>query len=640
MLGLYFWIAYSLYRVLILYSIFNFVFLYLTKISNVESKGSWRRFSSRVGLWRVTIFILSLMFAIIIVTVCRSSFMRPNETLPITILTIILFVSILLSGHVFHVKASRFDRLFLTFALMFIVVFMRFSIYFVQPNIYNAPLYATVDAYRDYANAFRILTFSHFSNEKMVLEKYYKAFPVLPLELVSTHLVSGLPLSFTVIFFGIVFEIVNVILLILLTRLIIRGMSRFDNDYFFIVLLVVLLLSLYPLFLEPMFILSPLRFSLLFTAILVYNCIKQIFRSFSLSSSILRIFTIALIIPLHASSSFFALILLLILALYSMDKRNRGPYSVIGNPFLNPLILHITCFAFYLVFATLPLLSVIQVISSVTKVLDELLKFGVPYTAEIVENVWLVKSNEFDNFVNMLPTAFLLSVITVFLIKSVLDEKVYDKKTLLFTYLSLLPLFFYILGHFTALWRIDARYFIFPFHILSVFSVTAILKYIFVRNFGSLRGYFMAFVVIALYVLSTIMSPSFLHERSPAYARLIPMDSETTAVEYVFSGLSVHPHNNLQIVTDWPFHAYVRSILYTKYMNLEENLKIPTLMYEQALKMDSIIICRQYFYQSKTLQKVSPYVSILNEVESKTLLDRIFNSGSTFVTFIEYDNET
>jgi len=268
--------------------------------------------------------------------------------------------------------------------------------------------------------------------------------------------------------------------------------------------------------------------------------------------------------------------------------------------------------------------------SSIVKVFDELLRFGIPYVAEKAEEVWIVKTDEVSNFINVMPTAFLLSLLTVSLVKSTLKGKINNEKTLLFVYFGMLALLPYALGNLLSLWQIDARYFIFPSHILIIFPATVFFMHIFVRKSGSLRN-IVAFIITTLYVLSTIMSPSFLHERSPAYSRLIPTDSEIVAVEYVLSGLNAPPHKDLQIVADWPFYAYVRSVLYTKYMNLEEIVKIPILMFEPAWKIESVIICRQYFYSSTFLERVSPYVSILNEVKRKSLLDRIFDSGSAFV---------
>ncbi|MEM4889510.1 MAG: hypothetical protein QXJ64_08745 [Thermosphaera sp.] len=444
---------------------------------------------------------------------------------------------------------------------------------------------------------------------------------------------SGLPLSFAIIFFGIIFEVVTIILLILLTRLTIR--STLGTDDFCMTLFITLLLSIHPLFTEPMFILTPLRFSLLFLALLVYICIKQVSHSTSLSLSVLGMLALFLIVPLHASTSLLALILLLIFAFYFSVKGNQGQ-GISSKLFLNLLILHVVYFTFYLVSATLPLISIERVISLIVKALYELLRFGIPKTTEKAKEVLIIEIGEVDNFINVMPTAFLLSLMTVSLIKLVLEEKINGRKTLLFIYFGMLSLFFYTLGNILSIWKIDNRYFIFPSYILIVFPAVAFFMRIFIGKYSSfsLRN-FMTFMTITLYVLSTIMSPSFLHEINPVYSRLIPMDSETVAVEYVLSGLNASSYKGLQIVADWPFYAYVRSILHTKYMNLERDLKIPMLMFEPAKGMESIIICRRYFYESTFLGSVSPYVSILYEVKRKTLLNKIFDSGSTFVVFTD-----
>jgi len=79
---------------------------------------------------------------------------------------------------IFNVINTKFTLFLFTFLVL---LYINISIYFVQPSLFHEPLYATVDAYRDYINAVRLQLLGYIESQYMVLERYYRAIPIVSL---------------------------------------------------------------------------------------------------------------------------------------------------------------------------------------------------------------------------------------------------------------------------------------------------------------------------------------------------------------------------------------------------------------------------------------------------------------------------
>lgn len=136
--------------------------------------------------------------------------------------------------------------------------------------------------------------------------------------------------------------------------------------------------------------------------------------------------------------------------------------------------------------------------------------------------------------------------------------------------------------------------------------------------------------LVALYAFSMTSSPLFLPETSPAYARLIPTESESAAARFVSK--SVQESRATQIVTDFPFHSHVISLMYSSRIGIEEKINIRAGLMSDSPDEQTIVILRRYFLQSVYLRSF-PHVKVLEDVDkwNSQVYNRVFDSHSTFI---------
>ena len=134
-LGLYLWKTYSLYRIIILYSSFCIILLWLTNTKRNKTSNNGASVSRRG--FKYLAFPLIILPIILAIIVSRSVYTRPAVALPlmgiILILTIILLIehsSVKVTDRPFFLRQS-----FLLPVMIFIFLFPLYGLY--DPEIHN-----------------------------------------------------------------------------------------------------------------------------------------------------------------------------------------------------------------------------------------------------------------------------------------------------------------------------------------------------------------------------------------------------------------------------------------------------------------------------------------------------------------------
>jgi len=610
-IGFYMYAVYGLYRLLIVFSLLNILMFRLftykedAKMMKTVPNNLYKTF---------ILFILSFLVLVYVITL-SGVYYRPWIVVPLFTLFLILFVTSL----IFNVINTKF-LLFLSIFL--VLLYINISIYFVQPHLFHEPVYATVDAYRDYINAVRLQLLGHIESQYMVLERYYRAFPVVPLWLAILNLVNNVPIQLVHIVLATLNVILTTAVLVLLLRTVIRSVDKEGPEGH--IVLFVLLLLLFPMMVDPMFLMQPIKLAMFIELLAILLVTKVAMNSLASTNVVVAmLFLLLVVVPLHITSTVGLFLFFLLIAMV-FGSRVRKLAMVCAA------VLAVVT-GIYLVYAAEPLFAFYFAIKTVFSIISELLQYGslaITYRA-LVETEQV---NELESFLKALSSSYLLSFLVVSGLLALLHSlqqrdsvvKFYKFATISVMFSLVMIVFSYI----APLWRIDSRYFLFPvIPLVNIVLSTLVLQ---LRNLDFRRKVALSLVGVGI-VISVVFSPAFFHEHS-AYCRMIPTDGETHAGGFVATFLDYSGGSIRQIVVDWPYHSYVSAKLWTKEIGVEHRIKIPTIMYEKPDNITySLYIIREYFNECKTLRLV-PYAYVLAEVEKKNILiNKIFDDNKAYI---------
>ncbi len=611
-IGFYMYAVYGLYRLLIVFSLLNILMFHLliykedAEMMKIVPNNFYKTF---------VLFIFSFLILVYAITL-SGVYYRPWIVVPLFTLLLTLFIPSL----IFNVINTRFLLFLSTFLVL---LYINVSIYFVQPSLFYEPLYATVDAYRDYINAVRLQLLGGIESQYMVLERYYRAFPVVPLWLAILNLVNNVPIQLVHIVLATLNVTLTTAVLVLLLRTVIRSVDKEIPEGH--IVLFVLLLLLFPTLVDPMFLMQPIRFAMFIESLVILLVTKAVMNSLASTNDVVTtLFLLLVVVPLHITSTASLFLFFLLIGM------------VFGSRARKLAVIRIAVLAvvtgIYLVYAAEPLSSFYFAIKAVLSTISELLQYGslaITYRA-LVE---IEQFNELERFLYALSNSYLLSFLVVSGLLALLHSlQQRDSVVKFYKFVTISAIFSLVVIGFSyvaQLWRIDSRYFLFPaIPLVNIVLSTLVLQ---VRNLDFRRKVALSFVGIGI-VISVVFSPPFFHEHS-TYCRMIPTDGETHAGGFVATFLDYSGGSIRQIVADWPYYSYVRAKVWTKDIGVEHRIKIPTLMYEKPGNITySLYIIREYFNECKTLKLAVPYAYVLAEVERKSIIiNRIFDDHNVYI---------
>ena len=613
-IGFYMYAVYGLYRLLIVFSLLNILMFILftcketTKVMNMVPTNLYRA---------ISLFIFSFLVLVYVITL-SGVYYRPWIVVPLFTLFLILFVTSL----IFNVINTKFS---LSLSTFLVLLYINISIYFVQPSLFHEPLYATVDAYRDYINAVRLQLLGYIESQYMVLERYYRAFPLVPLWLAISNLISNVPIQLVHIVLATLNVILTTAVLVLLLRTVIGSVDKEIPEGH--IVLFVLLLLIFPTMVDPMFLMPPIRFAMFIELLAILLVTKAVMNSLTSTNVVVAtLFLLLIVVPLHITSTAGLFIFFFLIGVMFGSRARKLAMVCVAVLAVVTII--------YLVYAAEPLFAFYFAIKAVLSTISELLQYGslaITYRA-LVE---IEQLNELESFLLALSNSYLLSFLVVSGLLSLLyflQQRDSVAKFYRFATISVMSsLVTIVFSYIAHLWRIDSRYFLFPaIPLVNIALATLVLQ---LRSLDFRRKVALSLVGIGI-VISVVFSPVFFHEHS-TYCRMIPTDGETHAGGFVATFLDYSGGSIRQIVADWPYYSYVRAEVWTKDTGVEHRIKIPTIMYEKPANITySLYIIREYFNECKTLKLVAPYAYVLAEVEKKSILiNRIFDDNKAYILF-------
>ena len=608
--GAYLVLAYSIYRILLLYCLFNILLLWIIRGRTFARETSWfikikDSEKMQMGLaasLMVVLFVLMLDNYGRIYT--RSSFMPPLIAVALVIVTVLAFTNIG-THHESFFTSSRF----LLPVMISISLFVNFSIYLVQPNPFARPLFATVDSYRDFANAARIVKFSGFRPEDMVGTPYYTEFPVIPILVSILSLAGTLSIQESLIILAVALEILGVVSVWLLSTALVRRVApAFASSAG---VLSITFVWLQPYFIDSTSYTAPLRLSIPLLMLVVYLLYRNIsfqHLSFSLFLSILILG--AVIIPMHATSALAVLGLWVLAGLLSPSYRELGT-----TVFLIALVL----FGVYLLSGiAIPYTNLLTFAGATYSVIAQTLSHGPAVISKAAGSQSSVKVNELYNYMNTLPLALVLSICTVCaakswrLLRGSLETRELNSLHLVFAVLAFAGL---TGGYIASYFRLDMRYFAFPVTPFLVVSCAVVLSFA-LRNVNTskMRGFLLVGVII-VYAFSMAGASHILYETSPTSSRLLPTASESAAGDFVSYNMELGQTYPPQIISDWPFYNYITGVADSSNIGIERQVNVVDLMFgPPSLNPETYVILRQYYLQNLILQNASPHTGVLKNV--------------------------
>lgn len=613
MAGIDLWLTQSIGRVVILYSIFSTILFRASADFETYDNAPRRVASSKV--LRLLAVVLVVLIAASIVGTYQSLYARPAYLMAALGVTIVLFVIVVLAS----CGQSAFQESFALFAAISIILLVTFGGYLAQPNLTISPPYSGVDAYRDYANAVRILSLSRFDPAMMILERYFRAFPVVPLMIVNISLVSGLPINISHLLLATSAEALTVTSLFLLSKRITRNHARV---YSYLPFLPVLLVYLQPTLALPASVVVPLAMSVPIVTLVLYFVYTRVLGVVapSRSATLTLVLLIMITVPLHATATI-AVILFLIIVAFSGPRRHRGSLLV--------LVILATSFFFLYLFSIEggPIVSVLQTGQLAWNIIGESMRPGflpglAPYAS----------SSEIDVFLQTTVPALLLSVFTTFIVKLALRGRkvVADAQRSFYIILGVLAVVGFGVTEVTGAWnQFDPRYLIVPLTPVAVMATAMVILW----TLGDLspRRRILVVGLMSLCVLSLLTSPVYL-ESNPAYTRLMPIESERSAAMFVSTTFDARASDVTQIVTDWPYYNEVRGLLYSSHIGIEGKVSVANLMFTPMMTcQETLILSRRYFMQSRYLQTVSPYVKPLSDNSTWSHFNKVFDDYSVSI---------
>ena len=393
-IGFYMYIVYGLYRLLIVFPLLNILMFHL--LTHKEATKMMKMVPT--NLYRASaLFIFSLLVLVYVITI-SSTYYRPWVVAPLfTLLLVSLVTSLIFNG--INTKLPLFLSTFL------VLSYINISIYFVQPSLFYETLYATVDAYRDYINAVRLQLLGRIESQYMVLERYYRPFPVVPLWLAISNLVSNVPIQFVHIILTTLNVILTTAVLALLLHTVIRSLGKEVSEEHAV--LFVLLLLLFPTMVDPMFLMTPIRFAM-FVALLAVLLVTKAVANSSTSINVVAatLFLLLVVVPLHITSTVGLLLFFLLIGV------------VFGSRARKLVMVYVAVLAvvtsIYLVYAAEPLFALHGAIKAVLSTISELLQYGsLAITYRALAYVEIGQTSEVEKFLVALSNSYLPSFLAV-----------------------------------------------------------------------------------------------------------------------------------------------------------------------------------------------------------------------------------
>ena len=636
---------------MILYSLFSIILLWLTSRQQQEVLPTNRLAFPSVAVWcGVSAAILS---GFLMVATSESLYMRPPETSAVLAAILVLLVVVLMSDK----DGATFVRrpVFLLAILTFVVLYMSYSVYLVQPDLMHYPAFAGLDPVGDYANAVRILSLSRFEPGKVLFEPYYRTFPVVPIEIAAVALITGLPANIAYLIAGVVSEMLGVSCAVLLAWVAIG--KRRDAQLSVAAFLAALVVLVDPQLIDPtFFILTPLGFSVFLLSLVLYLVLKSINsdRRWSLSAYVSIVLIAPVIAALHAAST--AMMIILFTATVLSMKR-RSIFRSLAIILMVSFVLYLVSspssptglFADIFAYFNLEYLAIMKAHQAGASVLNVLAAGNSKYQ-------W----SEVSSFLESVPQAFFLAIASVMIVRLIEDGNVGLKRKLtmpraevrsicenlgsfcLFCGLLFIIAFggAYVLAD---LGGIIIRYIVFPLIPLTLLMTTVVLV-LKSRKTGT-GGRLLLLGLLTFYAISVATSPYFLMESSPIGARIIPTQSESAAASFLSDRLEINPANPTQIVADYPFQAEVQGVLladhfYEGYVLIPDLISTPI----QAYGYRTIVFARQYFIEDPHLRNwsSSQYEMPLTDSQRWAIFNRIFDDSSTCIYWgtIAWQNNT
>jgi hypothetical protein len=616
--ALYVWHTYSILRVVILYSIFNMILFRLSAVYK-KNNDSGRSILS-ADIFRLLAMLLVVLLAGTAVGSYESLYARPWFVTATTGLTIMLFVVIVLVSSGERVFKESFALL----AAISIVVLSAFGIYLAQPNLTNSPAYATVDAYRDYANAVRISSSSRMDPDIMVLTPYYRAFPVVPLIISNASLVAAVPLSISHLILGTIADAVAVASLFALSK---RIAGNHGRDFSCLLFLPVLLVYLQPMMMDPAMLLMPLRMSVPIVSMILYLAYPLVLGSRPTRSvAVALMLLVMIVVPLHMASTVLVILFLGMMTIAG-SRRARTSLAVIE-------MLAITLLFLYVFFsAGGPYDSVLQMSRAILMMINDMLGIGATFPAEIASRLYVSRSiSETSSFLQSIVPALLLSIFTTFVAKLAKERRkvlAEANQRSLYIMLGVLLLIAFGMSQLSPLWKVDARYFTYPLTPVAV--MTAAMVILWVVGDRSARRRLLVAGLLSLCVASMLIHPSYL-ESNPSYLRLMPIESERDAAMFVSTEFDAQTGDVTQIVSDWPYYPEVQGLLYSSHIGIEDKVYFPALMFNvMAPCQETMILSRRYYIENENLQLLTPYVQSLADNRTWSHFNRIYDVYSVSI---------
>jgi hypothetical protein len=628
--GAYLVLAYSLYRILVLYCLFNIVLLWVIERRAFARESSW--FIKLGDSEKMPIGLaISLMVALFVLIIdsyerlyARSSFMPPLVAVTLVIVAILGLAS---TGT--HHESFFTSSRFLLPVMISISLFVNFSIYLVQPNAFARPLFATVDSYRDFANAARIVKLSGYRPEDMVLEQYYAQLPVVPMLISILSIVGTLSIQESLIILAVILEILGVVGVWLLSTAVVHRIApAFASSAG---VLSVTLVWLQPYFIDPAFYTGPLRLSIPFLVLVGYLLYQTMVSFGHLSRSLLLSILIlgAVIVPMHATSALAVLGFWALAGLLAPADRRLG---------VTVFLIALVSFCVYLLSgAALPYITLLSFSGATYSILARILSHGAVIISNAAESARPVKVSELYYYMDALPLSLLLSICTVCvgkswrLLRSNLQTRNLNSLHLAFGVLAFAG---FAGGYISELFGLDMRYLAFPVTPLLVVSCAVVLSFA-LRNVNTSRMRGLVLIgVITVYAFSMAGSPNFLYEANPTRPRLIPTASESVAGDFVSANMQFGQRFAPQILSDWPFYNYVEGVAYSSNIGIDRKINVVDLMFSSpTLYRETYVILRQYYLQNVYLQNESPNTGVLKDVDvwNSPEYNKIYDSSTAWV---------
>jgi hypothetical protein len=634
--GAYLVLAYSLYRILLLYCLFNILLLWIIDRRFAAEWSSFRRPENSKYVTTGLAFVLIVLLFVLIIGNYGSIYARPSFISPLIALSLVLGAILPLATIGDRGRSFFTSSYFLLPVMISITLIVNFSIYLVQPNPFARPLFATVDAYRDFANAARIVKLSGFRPEDMVLQTYYAEFPVVPILISILSIMGALPIEEGQIILAVTFEILGVVGVWLMSTAVVRKFQpAFASSAG---VLAVILVWLQPYFIEPGFYLTPLRFSVSLLVLIMYLLYRPTTSSRLLSSSFLIsiLILVMVIVPMHPTSAFVVLVFCILAALLvPRDRRLHIDAVVIG----------FVAFSLYLFSgAALAFTSLLHFMGTTYSVAAEILSHGPSIISEAAASGTIVRLSELGSFMEILPLALMLSVCTVCVLQSYRvrgDNSPFHRLNSLHLAFGILVFAGLIGGYLSSFFGLNMRYFAFPLTPLLVVACAVVLSWALKSlNTSRIRGLIL-FGLIIVYAFSMAGSPYVLYETSPTQARLIPTVSESAAAQFVSANMQSWKSPNVsQILSDWPFYDYVQGLIYSRSIGIEKKIDVVELMWNSPTRnAETFVILRQYYLQNLYLEEITPHTGGLKDVDAwnSPNYNKIYDSSTTCVYLGQFE---